>query len=88
MGCNFLFQGIFQTQELSLGFLHWRQILYHLSPQESPHYDRNLCNSRLLPTCFVVESVVTKNTLEGTQDSGVWFITPVGPREISSQQGP
>ena len=31
MGCNFLLQGIFPTQELNLGLLYCRQILYHLS---------------------------------------------------------
>ena len=36
----------------------------------------------------VVESGVAKHASEDTQDSGVQFITPVGPREISFQQGP
>ena len=36
MGCHFLFQGIFPTQELNPGLLHCRQILYHLSHQGSP----------------------------------------------------
>ena len=31
-----LHQGIFLTQGSNLGFLHCRQILYHLSHQESP----------------------------------------------------
>ena len=31
VGCHFLLQGIFLTQELNLGFLHCRQILYHQS---------------------------------------------------------
>ena len=30
VGSHFLFQGIFQTQGLNLGLLHFRQILYHL----------------------------------------------------------
>ena len=33
---NLLFQGIFLTQGSNLGILHFRQILYHLSHQESP----------------------------------------------------
>ena len=37
---------------------------------------------------WIVESRVSKHTLENTQDSGVQFIIPVGPRGISSQQGP
>ena len=31
VGCHFLLQGIFPAQGLSLGLLHCRQILYHLS---------------------------------------------------------
>ena len=36
MGSHFLLQGIFLTQGLNLGFLHCRQILYHLNYQGSP----------------------------------------------------
>ena len=31
VGCHFLLQGIFLTQGLNPGLLHYRQILYHLS---------------------------------------------------------
>ena len=33
--CHLLLQGIFLTQELNLGLLHCRQVLYHLSYQQS-----------------------------------------------------
>ena len=33
VGCHSLLQGVFPTLELNLGFLHFRQILYHLSHQ-------------------------------------------------------
>jgi len=36
VGNHSLLQGIFQTQGLNLGLLHYRQILYHLSHQGSP----------------------------------------------------
>ena len=36
----------------------------------------------------IVEAGVAKHTSEDTQDSEVHFITPAGPRGISSQQGP
>ena len=36
-GCHSHHQGIFQIQKLNLGLLHYRQIPYHLSPQESPY---------------------------------------------------
>ena len=35
VGCHFLLQGIFPTQELNLGLPHCRQMLYQLSHQES-----------------------------------------------------
>ena len=34
--CHTFLQGIFPTEGLNLGFLHFRQILYHLSHQRSP----------------------------------------------------
>ena len=36
MGCHFLLQGIFPTQESNPGVLHCRQILYQLSYEGSP----------------------------------------------------
>ena len=35
VGCHFLLQGIVPTQELNMGLLHCRQILYHLRHQGS-----------------------------------------------------
>ena len=37
VGCQFLLQGIFPTQESNLGLLHCRQILYQLNYEGSPH---------------------------------------------------
>ena len=37
VGCHFFLQGIFLIQGLNLGLLHYRQILYRLSHQGSPH---------------------------------------------------
>ena len=45
MGCHFLLQGIFPTQGLNPGLLHFRHILNHLSHQGSP-----LCVSYVLDT--------------------------------------
>ena len=36
VGYHTLLQGIFPTQGLNPGFVHWRQILYHLSHQGKP----------------------------------------------------
>jgi len=38
VGSLSLLQGIFPTQELNQGLLHYRQILYQLSHQGSPVY--------------------------------------------------
>ena len=37
VGCHFLLQGIFLTQESNPGLLHGRKILYHLSYRNIPH---------------------------------------------------
>ena len=36
VGCHALLQGMFPIQELNLGLLHCRRIVYHLSHEESP----------------------------------------------------
>ena len=36
VGCHFLLQGIFLTQESNLDLLHYRQMLYYRSLQGSP----------------------------------------------------
>ena len=36
VGCHFLLQGIFPTQESNTDLLHYRQILYQLSYKGSP----------------------------------------------------
>ena len=38
VGCHALLQGIFPTQGLNPGFLHFRRVLYHLSQQGSQAY--------------------------------------------------
>ena len=48
VGCCALLQGIFPTQELNPGLLHYRQILYHLSHQGSPTV--NILNDKMLKT--------------------------------------
>ena len=37
MGCHACLQGLFPTQVLNPGLLHYRQILYHLSHPGKPH---------------------------------------------------
>ena len=47
VGCHSLFQGIFPTWGLNPGFLHCRQILYHLNHQGSPFVTRIAKKSQL-----------------------------------------
>ena len=44
VGSHFFLQGIFLTQELNLGLLHCRQILYYLRHQESPNINIDILN--------------------------------------------
>ena len=38
VGCHFLLQGIFPTQESNPSLLHYRQMIYQLSYEGSPKY--------------------------------------------------
>ena len=49
VGCHFLLQGIFPTQGLNPGLLHYRQILYYLGHQESPQIDHGSVHGILQP---------------------------------------
>ena len=48
VGCHFLLQGIFLTQESNLGVLHCRQMLYHLSHQGKEHVKSVYCHPAYL----------------------------------------
>ena len=37
VGCHFLLQGIFLTQELNPSLLHCKQVIYQLSYEGNPH---------------------------------------------------
>ena len=45
VGCCFLLQGIFPTQDSNLGLLHCKQVLYHLSHQGNPR-SHKLCGKK------------------------------------------
>ena len=54
VGCHSLLQGIFLTQESNLGIPHCRQILYHLSHQESfggSLFEKTSSAASAKPTC-------------------------------------
>ena len=65
-GLHSHFQGIFPTQGSNLGFLHCRQILYHLSHQGSPTHiiNKNETNkSKIHFACMCVKSLQLYPTL-------------------------
>ena len=49
VGCDFLLQGIFQTQESNLGLLHSKQMLYHLSHQGEKKKKKNVTSLIKVP---------------------------------------
>ena len=57
--CHFLLQRIVPTQGLNLGFLHCRQILYHLSHQGSPSQEAAALRNGLDPESGLDEGTVT-----------------------------
>ena len=63
VGCHFLLQRIFLTQGSNSDLLHCRQILYHLSHQESGltvvHNTTTMCY------CYCMESSMDKGTWHG-----------------------
>ena len=67
VGCHFLFQGIFLTQESIPGLPHCSQILYCLSHQGSPkHLGRNACgvsNSSAEQNRLIILCVIDKNSI-------------------------
>ena len=71
VGCHSLFQGIFPTQGSNLGFLHCRQILYHLTHQGSPTHIIKLIKMKLTKIKSILRACVRSHF------SCVWlFATP------------
>ena len=66
MGSPSLLQGVFETQELNLGLLHCRLILYHLSHQGSHESEITVAQSR--PTlCDPMD-----HTVHGILQARIW----------------
>ena len=65
LGCHFLLQGIFQTQESNQGLLHCRQIFYCLSYQRSSYINHLiLCHPfHLLPSIFLASGTFSMSQL-------------------------
>ena len=62
VGCRFLLQGIFPTQQLNPGLLHCRQILYQLSYEESPYLEiRAQETQNHLPRSLIKYSIMSNN---------------------------
>ena len=56
VGCHFLLQGIFPTQESNLGLLHCRRILYWLSYEESSRF--LISHSETIPLSKITTSIL------------------------------
>ena len=63
VGCHFLFQGIFLTQGLNLGLLHWQADSLPLSHQGSP----SSITACTVFSCSVVSSSLRPNGLQPTR---------------------
>ena len=72
VGCHSLFQGIFPTQGSNLGFLHCRQILYHLSHQGSPTHRIKLIKMKLTKIKSILRARVRSHF------SCVWLFVTLG----------
>ena len=67
VGCPFLLQGIFPTQGLNLGLPLCRQMLYHLSYQESQnivHKHREKTLDRILPNETSIMTIIQENNYQ------------------------
>ena len=72
VGCHSLFQGIFPTQGSNLGFLHCRQILYHLTHQGSPTHIIKLIKMKLTKIKSILRACVRSHF------SCVWLFVTFG----------
>ena len=73
VGCHFLLQGIFLTQELNPGLLHGRQILYHLSHQGSTQGEVrvNILTASRMTLSLISVVLMEKQANQGVVDSRV-----------------
>ena len=79
VGCHFLLQGIFLTQESNLGLLHWRQILYWLSYKGSPMgYDTIHLGKNLTQISRVFSWVLYMHACVLSHFSHVWLFVTLG----------
>ena len=78
VGCHSLLQGIFRTQGLNSGLLHFKRILYHLSHQGSPDLKESW-----VPKNWGFWTVVLEKILESPLDCKE--IPPVHPKGDESR---
>ena len=90
-GCHSLLQGTLLTQGSSLGLLHCRQILYHLSHQGSPIFMISLNKwfwidyLSVLISDHIIWNIITSNIPPNSNDqiAFFWERTLVGPPDLS-----
>ena len=72
VGCHFLLQGIFLTQESNPGLLHCRQMLYHLSHQGSPQEWKPHISGQKNIFASLQLTPLQYSCLENPMDRGAW----------------
>ena len=66
-------QGIFPTQRLNLGLLHWRQILHHLSYREAPKQVTH--SKKSMPRHNIIKLQKNKDKAEPCKQQEKWDFT-------------
>ena len=90
VGCYVLLQGIFPTQGLKPGLLHFRQILYYLSHQRNPYitcmhiwmeYNSAIKKNEILPFAAMLVDLenIMHSKISQTEKYKYYMISYVGP---------
>ena len=92
MGCHFLLQGIFSTQESNPGLMHCRQTHYHLSHQRAqPSWERRAKADRgekLFGGMAAFHLLFWGQKKLGSRRSWEMVTKPAGPRGFPKARGP
>ena len=75
VGSHFLLQGIFPTQGLNSGLLHWRRILYHRESCRSPQNHHNNINQGAHPWVSWLTVQYFSHPLDPSPPLSCWDLT-------------
>ena len=76
--CHFLLQGIFPTQGLNLGLLHYRWILYQLS-QQGGHIMFTFCLIKFIPEKLLTCTYLLYRTISGLHTRSLGILMESSP---------